>query len=76
MLIIVSQEMQRVTLNTYHVSGVGGHLGIIETLVVLRLYFVWPDMRKDSISWPELVQHLSKLRVLHLPADNCFICGR
>ena len=51
MLIIVPQDLRRLVFDDYHASSVGGHLGINKTLVVLRLSFLWPDMRKDIIAW-------------------------
>ena len=50
MLIIVPKDLQKTVFDAYHASGVGGHLGINKTLVVLRLSFLWTDMRKDIIA--------------------------
>ena len=51
MLIIVPASMRKLIFDAYHASGIGGHLGINKTLVVLRLRFLWPDIRKDVIAW-------------------------
>ena len=51
MLILVPQGLRKTVFNAYHASGVGGHLRINKTLAVLRLHFLWPNMRKDIISW-------------------------
>ena len=51
MLLIVPNRLRRLLFDAYHTSGIGGHLGINKTLVVLRLRFLWPSMRKDIITW-------------------------
>ena len=51
MLMIVPQDLRRVIFDAYHASGVGGQLCVNKTLVVLRLRFLWPDIRKDIIAW-------------------------
>ena len=51
MLIIVPKNLRKLLFDAYHASGVGGHLGINKTLVVMRLRFLWSDMRKDILIW-------------------------
>ena len=50
-LIIVPKNLKKLIFDTYHASGVGGHLGINETLVVLKLEFLWLDTWKDILLW-------------------------
>ena len=51
MLLIVPQSLRKFIFDAYHASGIVGHLGINKTLVVIRLPFLWPDMRKDILRW-------------------------
>ena len=51
MLLIVPSGLRRIIFDAYHASGTGGHLGINTTLTVLRLRFLWPDMRSDILKW-------------------------
>jgi len=37
MLILVPTNLRKLLFNAYHTSGVGDHLGINKTLVVMRL---------------------------------------
>lgn len=50
-LLLVPSGIWRIMFEVYHTSGVGGHLGINKTLIVLRLRFLWPNMRAQIIGW-------------------------
>ena len=51
MLLIVPRGLRKIIFDAYHASGIGCHLGINKTLTTIRLRFLWPDLRKDVISW-------------------------
>ena len=46
--------------DAYHAGGIGGHVGINKTLLILRLRFLWPTMRRQIIAWvkacPDCIQ--------------------
>ena len=44
-LLLVPKALTRMVFAAYHASGIGGHVGINKTLLVLRLRFLWPNMR-------------------------------
>ena len=48
-IIIVPQGLIKLIFDAYHDSGVGGHIGINKTVLVLQLRFLWPNMRKTII---------------------------
>ena len=51
MLIIVPKNLRMLIFDVYHASGVDGRLGISKSLIVMRLRFLWRDMRKDNLLW-------------------------
>ena len=50
MLIMVPPTLRKLIFDAYHTSGIGGHLGINKTVIVLRLRVIWPDIRKNVIA--------------------------
>lgn len=48
---LVPNGLRRILYEAYHASGLGGHLGINKTLIVLCLRFLWPHMRAQIIAW-------------------------
>ena len=50
-MMIVPQGLTRLIFDAYHASGIGRHFGINKTLLVLRIRFLRPKMRKIIIKW-------------------------
>ena len=50
-LIVVLQSLRRTIFMAFHTSGVGAHMGAYKTLVVIRMRFFWPHMRKEILDW-------------------------
>ena len=48
-VLLVPAGLRRILFDAYHANGIGGHLGINKTLVVLQLWFLWPNMRAQII---------------------------
>ena len=51
MLLIVPKGLHRLIFDAYHTNDIGGHLGFNKTLTVLRLRFLWPNIKKNVIAW-------------------------
>ena len=60
MLSLVPKSLTRMVFVAYHAGGIGGHVEINKTLLVLCLRFLWPKMRLHIIAWviacPECIQ--------------------
>ena len=50
-LIIVPQSLQQYVFFAYHSSGTGAHMKSFKTLLLIRMRFFWPGMRKAIITW-------------------------
>ena len=50
-LIVVPADLRRVVFSAIHASGVGAHMGGWKTMVMLRIRFFWPHMRKTILEW-------------------------
>lgn len=50
-ILLVPKGLTWLLIDAYHAGGIGGHLGINKTILVLRLRFLWPTMQKTIIAW-------------------------
>ena len=50
-LIIVPTSLRQLVFFAYHASGSGAHMKAFKTLLLIRLRFFWPSMRKSIMLW-------------------------
>ena len=50
-LIVVPARLRHTVFFAYHTGAAGAHMGKTKTLLVLRMRFFWPQMRKDILQW-------------------------
>ena len=50
-LIIVPKALCRIVCNAFHCTPMGAHMKTFKTLLLIRLRFIWPDMRKEIFDW-------------------------
>ena len=50
-LIVVPKEIRRIIFHACHTTPMGAHMGRYKILLLIRLNFFWPGMRKDIFTW-------------------------